>query len=432
MPNKNTSNIPSKELEKLLSIPYTKTTYPRLLAYKNLGFAKDIIQEIREELKDKLTKSRKDAQKNVDHAFRLIVCNLVASVFERRALSISGANKSYNKGTHLNRLFLTYEAVNTVIKALSPKYISKLRGSKHKKRVNNYRPTPLLETKLIPLIYEISEEYSEDTQLVIFKPPLGEEEINNRNREEHTMWRSSELIKIDENHPDNVNLRRINNALKDASYALKSPVKRIYSYNDPMKGGRLYVRLQSLLDRRARIRINTLFNGEPIVEVDLSANHPRILAALDGYELPEDFYGEIAEESKTKRDQVKFLFMKAVGAKNRSISLSLKEDEKDWFKSRFMMTQKDRSAIEKVISKKYPKLNSWLYKGRGINLQAIEGDILIRAMLTLLDKNILSLPIFDALYVQKKYAKNAQIALEHAWKEVLNISFNPYTKIDSP
>jgi len=430
MTNKNISNIPSKELEKLLSIPYIKTTYPRLLAYKNLGFAKDTIQEIREELKDKLTKSRKDAQKNINHAFRLIVCNLVASVFERRALSISGANKSYNKGTHLNRLFLTYESVNTVIKALSPKYISKLRGSKNKKRVNNYRPTPLLETKLIPLIYEISEEYSEDTQLVIFKPPLGEEEINNR--EEHTMWRSSELIKIDETHPDNVNLRRINNALKDVSYALKSPIKRIYSYNDPMKGGRLYVRLQSLLDRRARIRINTLFNGEPIVEVDLSANHPRMLAALDGYELPEDFYGEIAEESKTKRDQVKFLFMKAIGAKDRSISLLLKEDEKDWLKSAFMMTQKDRRDIEKVISNKYPKLNSWLYKGRGINLQSLEGDILMKTMLSLLDQNILSLPVFDAVYVQEKYAKEAKVAIENAWKEILNVNFKPYTKIDSP
>jgi hypothetical protein len=428
MTNKNSSNIPVKELEKLLSIPYTKTTYPRLLAYKNLGFAKDAIQEIREELKDRLTKPRKDAQKNVDHAFRLIVCNLVASVFERRALSISGANKSYNKGTHLNRLFLTYESVNTVIKALTPKYITKLRGSKHKKRVNNYRPTPFLETKLIPLIYEISEEYSEDTQLVIFKPPLGEEEINNR--EEHTMWRSSELIKIDETHSDNVNLRRINNALKDASYALKSPVKRIYSYNDPMKGGRLYVRLQNLLDRRARIRINTLFNGEPIVEVDLSANHPRMLAALDGYELPENFYDEIAEESKTKRDQVKFLFMKAIGAKNRSISLSLEEDEKDWFKSTFIMSQKNRRDIEKVIAKNYPKLNLWLYKGKGINLQTLEGDILMKAMLSLLDKKILSLPIFDALYVQEKNAEEAKAVLENAWKEILDVSFKPYTKID--
>ena len=54
-----------------------------------------------------------------------------------------------------------------------------------------------------------------------------------------------------------------------------------------MQGGRLYVNLQGLPDRRARIRINTLLNGKPVAEVDLSANHPRMLMALENQKLPE-------------------------------------------------------------------------------------------------------------------------------------------------
>ena len=94
------------------------------------------------------------------------------------------------------------------------------------------------------------------------------------------------------------------------------------------------------------------------------------------------------------------------------------------------MTQKESRVFEKVAANKYPKLNLWLYKGRGVSLQTLEGNTLMKAMLNLLDKNILSLPIFDALYVQEKYAKEAKVALENSWKKVLNVSIKPYTKID--
>ena len=94
------------------------------------------------------------------------------------------------------------------------------------------------------------------------------------------------------------------------------------------------------------------------------------------------------------------------------------------------MTQKERRDFEKVAANKYPKLNLWLYKGRGVNLQTLEGNTLMKAMLNLLDKNILSLPIFDALYVQEKYVEEAKVELENSWKKVLNVSIKPYTKID--
>jgi hypothetical protein len=232
-------------------------------------------------------------------------------------------------------------------------------------------------------------------------------------------------------HPDRAGLKRINEYLKDVTYALKSPVKRIYSYEDPMQGGRLYVRLQGLPDRRARVRINTLLDGKPVAEVDLSANHPRMLMALENKKLPDNFYDEIATKSNTSREQVKFLVTRAIGASDRRISLKPDVDEKDWLRTDFIITPKQRAAIEAVIANKYPMLFRKLYKGNGIYLQGLEGDILMKAMLSLIEQDIPSLPIHDAIFVQRSHKTRAKKALEKAWMEVLGVKIKPAIKIDT-
>jgi hypothetical protein len=87
------TGIPVKELHKLLALPYRKGDLPRPIAIKNLGFAKDTIETLKTELESSLRQSRKDAQKTVNHAFRLIVCNLVVSVVSKRRLSLAGTEK---------------------------------------------------------------------------------------------------------------------------------------------------------------------------------------------------------------------------------------------------------------------------------------------------------------------------------------------------
>lgn len=442
------SGIPEEELKKLLAKKYKKdTVLIKPIAIKNVGFARQVIGKIRQELEEDLKQSRRDVQKSVNHAFRLILCNMVSCVFERKPLAIPGSNKDYNKGEWLNKLYLTKTAVDRVTEALEKHdYIKKNQGNTYSQTVNNYRPLKRLELEVIPLIYETYEEYNEKEMLVVFTEPKkksrkkGSSPSGGQNPVTtglfsstgvHTMRRSSKPLPLTPDHPDLVALRRINKSLKDCTYALKSPVRRIYSHNDPMKGGRLYTRLQGLPDRRARIRINTLFNGEPVAEVDLSSNHPRMLMALEGKKLSKNFYEEIAEATRTTRDQVKFLVTKAIGAKNRAISLKPPTDEKDWYLTDFILFPEQREAIEKYISKHYPDLYKHLYKAMGIHLQGLEGTILMDAMLKLLDLGIPSLPIHDAIYVQSMHKKHAQEALERAWMEVLQVDFKPYTKIDT-
>ena len=366
------------------------------------------------------------------------------SVLNRHRLSLSGRDKDYTKEATYKKLRFTLRAVNTVTNALIlNEYLVFKKGSKIKQEVNSYQPTKKLELLLLPLIYEIQEEYlGDDEHLVIYKPKLKKKDklslvaVSNPQNivhspfQNHTMGRRSYSPELLPDHPDRAGLKRINEYLKDVTYALKSPVKRIFSYADPMQGGRLYVRLQGLPDRRARVRINTLLDGKPVAEVDLSANHPRMLMALENKKLPATFYDDIATKTKTTRDQVKFLVTRAIGASDRRISLKPDVEEKDWYVTDFILTYPERDAIWSAIESDYPVLYSKFFKGNGIYLQGLEGDILMKAMLSLIEQDIPSLPIHDAIYVQRRHKSKARKALEKSWMEVLGVNFKPAIKID--
>lgn len=441
------TGIPIKELKRLLELPYGDGELPIPIAKKNIGFANKTIKVLRDELGEELKQSRKDFQKTVNSTFNLILGNLVVSVFSKHRLSLSGSEKSYNKGEYLNSLFLTFRAVHVVTKALMNKgFINFKKGSKAKKQVNSYKPTKKLELLLLPLIYEIQEEYTGDEKsLVIFKPAdnSAEEESETKGKsknhkllvhspkQNYIMRRRSYSPDLATDHPDRAGLKRINEYLKDVTYALKSPVKRIYSHNDPMQGGRLYVRLQGLPDRRARIRINTLLNGKPVAEVDLSANHPRMILALQNKKLPANFYDDIAAKTKTTREQVKFIVTRSIGASNKRIALKPDAKEKDWYSDTFVLTHSEKEVIWQAIEANNPTLYSQFFRGNGVYLQGLEGDIMMDTILNLINQDIPSLPIHDAVYVQRRHKTQARKALESAWMKVLGVKFKPSIKVDS-
>jgi hypothetical protein len=142
---------------------------------------------------------------------------------------------------------------------------------------------------------------------------------------------------------------------------------------------------------------------------------------------PGDFYDEVARATRTAREQVKFLLMKAVGAKNRAISLKPSIDEKDWYKTDFILSPDQRKIIDEFIEEAYPDLYSCFYRELGVFLQGLDGNILLNAMTSLLDEGIPSLPIHDALYVQARYVHQAKVALESAWMQELGVNFRPIT-----
>lgn len=374
----------------------------RPLALRKLGVMNPSIKDVKKELDPYFITSNKKFKAGINRTFIILTCNFVCAAFSRTPVSIPSSEVGYGKKSIYKKYRITWGAKERVVKALlDAGYIELFKkGNASKKTVNCYIPTPKFEERLFELLYDAVEDFDLKDTFVDGLP-------------------SGSLAS---DHPDVEALQRINKRLSKCTYALKAPVRRVFC-EDAMRGGRLYTRMQTLPDRNVRIRINTLFNGNPVAEVDLSANHPRMIAALSGFELPADFYTEVANATGTSRDQVKFFYMKSIGAANRRISLL---DEAGLH----VLTQAERIKIEEHTKQEFPFLSKSLFTGVGVYLQALEGDILLKTMLYLLEEGIPSLPLHDAVYVERGNRLAAKEAIERSWQEVLDVGFKPITKID--
>ena len=421
--------IPKEEMNALLSLPYRETTLLRNLSFQNLKFAKRTLISLHKVLEEDLFHPRKDARKRIKTAYRLIMANLVACVFQRKELSVSGTAKSYLRKEYLGKRFLTKRAVNKVLTALEDNnLIVKTKGNPLSKEVNKYLPTKQLEKLCLPLIYSVVESYDERRLIVV--NPKKESETERYYANTFNIEDEQTLI-LPESHPDIAKLRRINEALQKATFAFKSPITRVYSNNDVIQGGRLYCAFQRLPDRRARIRINTLLNGLPCVEVDLSCNHPAMLMALNGLQIPRDWYSYVAKKANCSRNKVKFLVTRMIGAEDRSIDLRPSTAKKNGIPITDIPSICDREQIEYVIADEFPELNKSLCKGGiGVFLQNLEGEILLNAMEDLINQGILSLPVHDSLCVQYIFEKEAIHAIEKSWMNILDVGFKPWIKVD--
>jgi hypothetical protein len=433
------TRIPKEELIKLIDKKFGKGELPRFMKLANITFAKELIEEITAESKEVFSSLDPQLVDRTKDTFRLILYNLVVCTFTRSRLSLPGSKEAYDKGNYYSKLHFTRNSVKAALKGLD-KYLIRKPGNTYTNEVDSYEPNKLFQLKLIPLLYYVNMEYNKDTELIVIQ--------DKKNKEFNKItYSDNELDSIKANHIMRVNpsfdlertyqedweqLVKINDALKDATYALKAPVKRIYSRGSVMMGGRLYTPLAHLPDKKARIRINTFFNGNPVAEVDLKCNHSSMLYALKDKQLPRDYYQLIADESGQSREKVKWLVMKMIGAQDRSITLATDIDEEDYFKSKFVMTEKEKGLIEAVIQRLFPDLYAEYYSDRGVYLQSLEGDIMLDAMCDLVDKGIVSLPIHDALYVEQQYIEEAEKALKYSWKENLGVSFEPFVDIDMP
>lgn len=83
-------------------------------------------------------------------------------------------------------------------------------------------------------------------------------------------------------------------------------------------------------------------------------------------------------------------------------------------------------AIHNAVNQIFP----WFKAARGIgtNLQSIEGQILLEAMLLLLKDGIISIPIHDALRVPIQYQDTTAKIIRETWSRNLGVDFE--TKVN--
>jgi hypothetical protein len=237
------------------------------------------------------------------------------------------------------------------------------------------------------------------------------------------VWLDASGGSIEANEEEAAEQTKINEFLKGHTWACKGPVKLIYK-GDPFNEGRLYTPFQNLPDRIARVRINTLIDGEPIAEIDFNANHLRLqLAVLHEQDAGDTPYEDIGAASGINdRRLVKAFITRAMGADSRDTAINSCRTEG--------ITNAMFEALEAACAKLYPELK--LFIGWTHQAQNLEGQILKKVMLQGVDEGIVCLPVHDAIAVPKKRQLWAEQAMVNAWTDAVGCDVKPRVKVDKP
>jgi hypothetical protein len=343
--------------------------------------------------------------------WELILLNLSQAVFQRRWLKVAVNSRTQAK-------MPVYAANNWSARPMAH-VIDYLKEQKliHHRQGKAFSKAPLVTRifptdALAPQLYQ----FFLDTEQPIHPPytvitdPTG-------------VWLDASGGSVEANDEEVAELTKINEFLKGHRWACKGPVTLLYK-GDPFNEGRLYTSFQNLPDRLARVRINTLIDGQPIAEIDFNANHLRLqLAVLHKQDAGNDPYDDIGSASGINdRDLVKAFITRAMGADNRDAALNSCRTEG--------FTNVMFEALEAACAKLYPDLK--LFIGWTHQAQNLEGQILKKVMLQGVDEGIVCLPIHDAVAVPKRHQFWAVKTMMKTWTDVVGCDVKPRVKVDKP
>ena len=335
-----------------------------------------------------------------------LLLNLINALFMHRWLLIALDEKAYREDDVYIKAGWQFRTMRAVVKHFEEDGLVYLRkGARYNKQPLRTRiyPTPALAPYLYPFVLDTVQTF--DGPYVATKRPSDHWKAV---MDGVTPMEEPELIKI-------------NQFLKEQDWACKAPIRLIYN-QDFLNGGRLYTAYQNLPTRKADIRKKTLINGEPLCEVDFSANQLRLqLAVLFEQDAGEYPYDEIALLSKVyDREKVKAFMVIAFGANSRE-----KAAKACWKKQ---INRKQFIALESATITIYPKIklfDGWTHQG-----QNLEGQILKKVMLKGVDEGVVCLPVHDAVAVQRRHEAWAVRTMISTWTDVVGCDVQPRVKVD--
>ena len=335
---------------------------------------------------------------SLKYHFQCVLLTLSWAIYSRQWVLVALDSHAYSKDPWLRAYGFNHAHTKAVVDYLEDmELIVKKLGKRYSDKPTRTRifPSEKLQMTLWSFFLD-SEQPIEPPYVTINEPTGGYGEV---------------IADLAEKHPDLVDMTKINEFLKGHQWACKAPVRLVYKH-DPFTSGRLITPYQGLPDRKIRLRINTLIDGQPICEVDFNANHLRLnLAVIAGEDAGETPYEDIGELAGIEdRQRIKSYITIAMGADSRNGAKGACVSEG--------ITHKQFDVIEAAVLRRYPKLS--LYTGFGVNAQSLEGQILKQVMLEGVDKGIVALPVHDAVAVTQDNADWAKEAMLRAWFEHAN------------
>ena len=354
-------------------------------------------------------RSPADVEKQKKH-WNIILLNLTFVMYQRHWLLVPMDSKFYSQDNYwTRRLGLSYRPMKIIVDYLKDNdFVEYKEGKAYKDKPVTARisPLPTLTWLLWKYFLKI-EQPIEPPYLIANTPDDGWEAIQH----------------LPDDHYEVQELIQINEFLKGQQWACKGPVQLKYK-NNILQGGRLYTPFQGLPDRKIRLRINTLINNQPIGEVDFSANHLRMNLAYDkGVDAGATPYEDIGEAAGgLTRVKVKEFITVAMGADDASKAASRC--------ALAGINGQDFQRLTDATKRVFPNLD--LFTGWGIHGQNYEGQILKQVMLEGIKKDIVCLPVHDAVAVQQEHLKWAEETMLECWDRQMETSGLARVKVDLP
>jgi hypothetical protein len=194
---------------------------------------------------------------------------------------------------------------------------------------------------------------------------------------------------------------------------------RIFARSNMSKGGRFYGGWWQFIPREERKYIT--IDGMGTIEIDYSEMHPRLLYLEQGLKPPKgDLYDLNIRVEGLPFDPENERYKAIRGVVKRYIN-ALINDENGFYKlpkSDQEIIGMDTKQLRELVIKKHPKIQDSLGAGRGLSFQYFDSQIAEGVMLTLLEKNIVCLPIHDSFICQFHHAKDLHEAMTTAYKKV--------------
>jgi hypothetical protein len=325
---------------------------------------------------------------------RLILTNLILSAFSFEHLAIS---TRVAKGTYLHNIGLTRRGIEAVTQLLVEEQLClETRGGfQHKSNPSKSRATQYFpSSKLIQIGVEFL--YDEIGDFDNYNPY----EYPNTNR-----W--------DVNEDKNITiLKAYNEFMREHSWACKAPTVRKLGV-EPFTSGRVYTDYQNIVNRRVKVRENTLLDGMPLVECDFKANHPYMLSYLAGHEIKSDFYQSICTVTNLDRNMIKEIITKTIGANKKLNAQNIAINSKTKLTPEIVTATLD--AIETV----HPWFKQFMFKNQGIYLQWLEGEIAMKMFEFGVSKGIPMINVHDAYAVSVSNKNITEEAMNKYRYEVL-------------
>ncbi len=212
-------------------------------------------------------------------------------------------------------------------------------------------------------------------------------------REMAVARRNNDKILQEEFELRSINVLRINFSLN------QEILYRVFNRKSFKKGGRAfgatYQRLPNLMRKGIHI------NNDKTVEIDYSAYHIRMLYHLKGIDYTDDPY--IACGGDKYRKAFKCASLVIINAKDEAEAKSAIRDELIDSRIPFPDEKKPLDWMVSRFKEAHQPIAEYICSDYGITLQNIDGNIMNSILMSLMDKGVLGLSLYDSVIVAKQH-----------------------------